>query len=275
MRTILFGLAFCLAVAGTAQASSPCECEYAWSRPENESLSVPLNAQLFVFWEGADGASFSLHTQADPQQDLTIAVYAEASDRDGIFWVVPQADLLPQTAYVLDAERPPTGSYSLRFTTGDVRDEQAPTLSGLSINGGALSGACPDHRAAVVSVSGASDDVTPAIELLIRVEVIDPEAEPGLMTVYLPPSRAVLGDSRPDPCLASYPGAEAGKAYEATATLVDWAGNRSEPSATVGFAFRENKSSAGCSCAQAGRPLAGWTLLVFATTLARRRRRKI
>jgi hypothetical protein len=273
MRAIVFGLIFSLATISTARASSPCECEYAWSLPANETASVPLNAQLFVFWQSADSTTFSLHTQADPQQDLPVTVTA-ASDRDGTFWVVPQADLQAQTAYALDAERPPSGSYSLRFTTGDARDEQAPTLSGLSINGGALSGACPDHLAAIVSLSGASDDITPANQLLIRVEVTDPEAEPGLTTVFLSPGRAVLGDSRPDPCLASYPGATADKGYEATAALIDWAGNISEPSASVGFAFRENNTNAGCGCSQEGRPLTQWSLLMMAAILFLQGRRK-
>ncbi len=260
-----------LSSASPALATPPCECMYPWSLPENESGSVPTNAGIFVSWDGAIPDGFELSTKDDPPTQVPIRIQ-ESGGLSHQVWIVPEQDLQPNTSYKLEAERNAGTSLSVSFTTGAARDQQPPQLGTVRVTAGALSGACVTHTAAVVSVMGSDDDLTPASQLLIRVHVVDPEAEPGTATVFLHPGQPVFGDSGPDPCLNNYPGAEPEKQYQATVTVLDWAGNESGASDQMAFTFRETtEESFGCGCGRAGEGLALPLLMLALLAVLRRK----
>ena len=245
------GLTFiCLLVlAAPAWASPPCECEVAWSYPANGAIAVPTNVQLLVWSPRLDRDSLELATDTDPPEPVAATV-GPAGDRAYQYRVVPDGPLAGQTEYTLKADLAGGGSFGIAFTTGDGPDDNAPTLAGASVTGGSLSGACRSHLAAVVSVLGGADDLTPAEALLAEVELVDPEAGPGAMTILLPAGQRVMGDSS-DGCLTNAPGVEPERPYQARVRLVDWSGNASEFTDPVTFTFRQNGGSGGCGCGPA------------------------
>ncbi len=255
MRTALISLCL-LALVTPALASPPCECEVAWSYPANGATGVPTNAQLTVWSPRLDADSLALATAMDPPEPAVAAV-APVGDRADQYRIVPTAPLAAGTEYTLKADLNGGGSFGIAFTTGDGPDDSAPGLGEVTVTGGSLSGACKTHLAAVVSVSGASDDQTPAAALMAEVELIDPEAEPGITTVLLPASQRVMGDSD-DTCLANAPGVVAEKPYQARVRLVDWAGNVSEFSEQVTFTFRKGGMGSSCGCGPTAPGPAAW-----------------
>lgn len=113
-------------MAATSFAESQCRGQPVLL-PADGATNVPLNAMPRGVH--VDGLTVGLIKRVG---DVEVDVPVEAR-RDNFFVTtfVPHESLLPNTEYVLTLA--PNGERH-RFTTGDVRDETAPTLPGVSID---------------------------------------------------------------------------------------------------------------------------------------------
>jgi MYXO-CTERM domain-containing protein len=278
---LVVGIALLLAFAPPAGASPPCECSLTGDVFPTATANLPTNVRFLVFGvEGRDLATLSLVPEGDLDHPVAVRLEA-AGDAAGSRWLIPEAELTPGTAYILEAGG--TNPLERRVEIGDFSDAVAPSLGAVTLTPQAMSGACAEHHAALVEASGLSDDLAPAGAVLLRLTVSDPEVDGLPRTVYLVPNAGLgggmyVGYSDPDTdCLGNLPGTYGDHAYRARAVAFDWAGNSSLEVGPAEFEMVWIPGVGGCGCRATGSDAGSAALWVAAALagllLARRLRR--
>jgi MYXO-CTERM domain-containing protein len=265
-----------LGLAPVARATPPCECVSLGVLPPDGATGVPTNVRIFVPLGGFVATEVSLYAEMDPLHPMSLGLVASGGTLRET-WLVPETELAPDTRYVVDLPDPLT---TVSFTTGGGTDVVAPHFDAVTVEGGALSGDCAEHAAAVVTADGLTDDVVPVAGLLLRVVVDDPSTGAAARIVWLQGSSGTFGEfSAPDwqTCLHNFPGISTVRTFRAVVTALDWSGNESSPSAAADFRFQDNGAGGGCSCNAPGGRSTSWLGLaalaaVLALRLGRRRR---
>jgi hypothetical protein len=257
-----------------AQASPPCECvDTPLTSPTNGTTGIPTNTRFYLSWSGLDGSTIEL-SQGGQAVDAAVEVVG------GSQWsVVPAADLLADTEYVLraDAEGTPV---ELSWRTGAGADDAAPELASATIAGAALPGACESHAGAEVSISGLADDLATEDAMVLRVDFEGGAFPPVFLHTGAPLyfGNVLSSDSDWQDCLDNALSLEPGVDYAATVTALDWAGNASAPSDPSAFQLTEG-GGASCFCSWGaaapapGPGVAAGAALALAAVLRRGRRR--
>jgi hypothetical protein len=272
-----------LAVVPPAEASPPCECSYLDSVFPPATRDLPTNVRFLVAGgSGIDLATLRLAKAMDVGHPVAVRIEA-AGDAAGSQWVIPEAELTPETAYILQADgESPLGH---PFQTGAGPDSGNPTLGDVTITPQEMSGACGEHQSALVETTGLADDLAPEGSVLLRLEVTDPAAGAwGPRTVFLSHGDAFVGgemfvgtsDWEPE-CLGNLPGTASDHTYRARAVALDWAGNESAESGPLDFEMVWSPGmdwACGCRAPGAQRAPAGLLLagLLAGVLLFRRRR---
>jgi MYXO-CTERM domain-containing protein len=265
-----------LAAPASVEASPPCECVLDGVMPRDGATGVPTNVRIFVPAGGFTATQVTLAPEIAPTEVVAVRIEPTGGTLNQS-WIIPETALAPSTAYLLQLPVPPD---TMRFTTGTGPDTTAPQFTAAVVEGGALSGACDDHLAAVVTVEeGLTDDVVPTDRILVRVVVDDPASDVEARTIWLEGPHGVFGAfSNPSwqTCMDNFPGVSAARTWRAVVTAVDWSGNESSPSAAASFRFQENDDAAACGCRAtgAGTPSAlGLAALLSVCFFVLRRRR--
>ena len=242
----------CLAWPRLAPASPPCQCAQDWTLPRRNSVDVPLNARLMVFYPGVSKGQITL---VETSTKAAVSVTVTAADSQGWgYWISPAVPLKPSTGYTLNY-----GKGSAAFSSGKASDTSPPALSSFSIGSGSA-GACGDHITARAKIHGYKDDATLIHNAVARLTVTDPGGRKDTVYANIDSLDAGLeggflfgsSTSWPD-CFPSYFGANSEGNFRATLEVLDLAGHVSAPSAEISFTFAE-VSMGGCAVGHGGVP---------------------
>jgi hypothetical protein len=220
------------------------------------ATDVPTNVQLMF-----QGTTPTL------RDELAAEVPVDTTVVDGWSILTPKTPLKPQTTYVVDLS--PSPMYE--FTTGDGQDTTPPGTPTVKVTDGYSS--CGLWVRLDVGAPKPPGNVD---SLVAKVQVTDTS---GARTTFFAPLDSSTGtifgrSSAAGHCVVDYPAARAGVDFTITASLVDWAGNASKPSAAITFRFPSpiDEQTDGCRYGGQGSPLEFLPLLPLLGLFARRRR---
>jgi hypothetical protein len=242
----------------SAHASPACTCDRG---PEIVDYAhSPTNVRVLV-------------TKADVTSAPTFAPQiafhqAPAGDDAGHVWIVPDAELAPNTDYVLSF----AGGGEIDIHTSSGHDATPPTLTSVSGGQGGFEGACPAQISATIIPAGVGDDAASMPWLRLTIDGAD-----GHHVVIVPTSEPEIGHLIDESC------GNAAWAHEGTyalrASAIDLAGNESAPIGPSNVELTRVKGRGGCLCDGAGVGGSGVEALGIASVIAgmiasRRRRRR-
>jgi MYXO-CTERM domain-containing protein len=145
----LLALAALCGWSRTAAACGACECQTEPRSIVNLIRSVPLNLEIPLRVVAQGEAAPRLERVSD---GLPAPATVDLDAGGTVWWLKVDEDLKPNTEYRI------VGGSGAQFTTGTARDEQAPTLGGVSAMAGGNAGLCDVQVGGKLTLSGANDD---------------------------------------------------------------------------------------------------------------------